>query len=302
MRNHALFKKYSKMKEILNDKSYCIIQIEDNDGQRVAVGGSLDYGIDIVNVATGIVENRLAGHTAMVSSLAWLSDGSLVSGSFDTTVIVWDVERERITRQLKGHNHNVECVLTTPDNFVISGSIDMTIRCWNIETGECDVWEGHTSYVNNLSLLTDGRIASGSEDKTIRVWNKQTGLCEIVLYGDQGQHGGILRSCALPSNRMATADRDGNIRVWNISTETMESCFPSGFGSYDVQCLNENHVVAPYYQGRIAIFNIETGEKVRDFKAHKQSIHAVCVLFDGSIASVSDDGFLRIWGAASASK
>jgi WD40 repeat protein len=53
---------------------------------------------------------------------------------------------------------------------------------WDLETGVClCVLEGHTDWVNGVSVTPDSRRAvSASEDQTLRVWDLEAGVCLAV--------------------------------------------------------------------------------------------------------------------------
>ena len=128
----AMLQKYAKIRDIKTDDSYpcmdAFILLPDIDGeQRVAFGssGSSDrHKIIIYNISSGILERKLIGHERVVSCLALLSNGILVSGSFDNTIIIWDAENEREIRRLRGHTCSIRSLAITSDGFIISGSED----------------------------------------------------------------------------------------------------------------------------------------------------------------------------------
>jgi WD40 repeat protein len=52
--------------------------------------GSLDHTIRLWNLASGVCETKLEGHTGSVSALAVLANGWLASGSGDETIRLWN--------------------------------------------------------------------------------------------------------------------------------------------------------------------------------------------------------------------
>ena len=95
--------------------------------------------IIIINAITGSQTAVFSGHTDLVTSLVFSSDGtSLVSGSDDGTVKLWDVQTGGVVKTFSGHSNTVCSVSISADSTMIaSGSDDNTIHLWDIQTGEC---------------------------------------------------------------------------------------------------------------------------------------------------------------------
>ena len=101
--------------------------------------GSVDGKIIILDAITGIQKAIFSGHTSLIPSLIFSSDGkSLVSGSDDRTIKLWDVQTGGVVRTFFGHTTRVTSVSISPSlTTIVSASNDTTIRIWNIQTGEC---------------------------------------------------------------------------------------------------------------------------------------------------------------------
>ena len=68
-------------------------------------------------------------------------------------------------------------------NF-LSCSNDYTIKRWNLNSVRClQTYEGHTSFVYNITIISPEQFASASEDRSIRVWsiNKSESIQTIRL-------------------------------------------------------------------------------------------------------------------------
>jgi len=101
--------------------------------------GSTNKVILILDTITGSQIAILSGHTSVVESLAFSSDGvSLVSGGYDTTVKLWDVQTGGVVKTFYGHTAWVCSVSISANHTIIaSGAEDKTIRLWHIQMGRC---------------------------------------------------------------------------------------------------------------------------------------------------------------------
>ena len=79
-------------------------------------------------------QGRLAGHTDMVTSVAFSPDGTtLASGSRDNTVRLWDAKTVKRKQIFAGHTDMVTSVAFSPDGTTLaSGSDDGTVLLWNV--------------------------------------------------------------------------------------------------------------------------------------------------------------------------
>ena len=90
------------------------------------------------NMASGLCERTLSGHTKWVScaSMFMGSDGDprIVSGSWDNTLKVWSAESGLCERTLSGHTDWVNCVAvfmgSDGNPRLVSGSHDYTLKVW----------------------------------------------------------------------------------------------------------------------------------------------------------------------------
>jgi WD40 repeat protein len=102
------------------------------DGQHV-LSGHFDTTVRLWETETAREVRRFSGHKQMVSGVAFLPDGRVVSSSHDQTVRIWDPASGAELWCCEGHTGPVICVAVAPDGRTIaSGSFDQTIRLWQV--------------------------------------------------------------------------------------------------------------------------------------------------------------------------
>jgi WD40 repeat protein len=111
------------------------------DGKLVA---SADWGLPgekikpiakIWEVATGKQQHILAGHSDVIWSVAFSTDGTiLASGSSDNTVKLWSVTTGKELTIIKGHSSTVRTLAFSPDGTMLAtGSWDHTVKLWDVK-------------------------------------------------------------------------------------------------------------------------------------------------------------------------
>lgn len=140
--------------------------------------GSLSGDILVFDSVTRTQRSVLHGHSGLVRTFTFSSDGALlVSGSDDNTVKIWDFQTGGVIRTLCGHTNFINSVSISSDSTMVgSASQDQSIRLWDIQTGDCvQVIEGHTDHVNSVmfSPINPHFLISASDDGTVCQWDIQ---------------------------------------------------------------------------------------------------------------------------------
>ncbi|MBW4527747.1 MAG: caspase family protein [Phormidium tanganyikae FI6-MK23] len=177
--------------------------------------------LDAVQVSQEV--NRLKGHEAEVTSVAFSRDGQrIVSGGLDT-VRLWDARTgQAIGQPLKGHSAVVASVAFSSDGQrIVSGSGDNTVRLWDARTGQAigQPLKGHSSLVTSVAFSPDGqRIVSGSEDETVRLWDAKTGQ---AIRQPLKWHSAVVASVVFSPDgqRLVSGSGDNTMRLWDARTD-----------------------------------------------------------------------------------
>ena len=188
------------------------------------VTGGYD-GALLVWSPAGRVEDRLAGHGALVNSVAWSPDGArIASASSDHTARVWSAARGACSAVLAGHTDDVNGVAWSPDGTrVATASFDGAARVFDAATGELLTrLAGHRGDVNGVAWSPDGTtIATASDDGTARTWHWRGELLREL----RGHADWVDQVAFSPDGQLvATASLDRTARIWDAASGAAVAC------------------------------------------------------------------------------
>ena len=146
---------------------------------------------------TAMRHHELTGHSGLVRSVAWSSDGTfLLSGSNDKTVRKWRSSTGDCIFAVQTPNW-VYAVACSPDNkHFVSGGDNVSLYVWDSSTGTKTFGplSGHTNDVYTVAYSPSGRqFISGSDDNSIIIWDSDTGA---KLFGPLTAHSDRILSIA----------------------------------------------------------------------------------------------------------
>lgn len=179
------------------------------DGLRIVSGST---AVRVWDSRTGDELVKMDGHTSIVSSVSFSTDGSLiVSSSEDMTARVWDSRTGEELHALRFHSI-VQYVALSPDKTRLAvGLDDATMRICKMNGDELIVLE-HDDGLTSVAFSPDGsKIVTGSEDTYACVWDSQTGEEVLSL-----EHEESVYSVAFSANGAYIVTAAGKtISVWD---------------------------------------------------------------------------------------
>ena len=134
------------------------------------------------------IEQTLAGHTARVNCVRWLSGNTFASASTDGTVRTWSNsgsgEFNRLAC-LKGHGGSVTCVdgyqIEKNESYVIaSASADSSIKVWNAPKSESVSEALQTIPIHRNGFALDLRVIEGPSETVFLI--ASTDACKILIF------------------------------------------------------------------------------------------------------------------------
>ena len=257
----------------------------------IAVGSEAG-DIIILNAVTGSQSAVLSGHTGVVNSVVFSSDGtSLVSGSDDETVELWDVQTGGVVKTFFGHTSLVSSISISADCVTIaSGSFDQTICLWNIQTGECchTIQQEKHVYCVMFSPKNPQHLISISDRK---IWQWDGSGCQIrpPFAGD---------CVAFSSDGAQFVSCNGRvITVCNSSSGEIVTEFQIAGNIGRCYFSPDNRLVAVATGETIHCWDITTSEPrlVETFVGHTRPVTSLVFSSSTTLVSASEDSSVKFW-------
>ena len=255
--------------------------------------GSSSGDIFLLNTVTGSQTGILSGHSDLVVSIAFSSDGAyLVSGSKDKTVKLWDMQTGGIIKEFTGHNKWVLSVCISSDSTMIaSGSDDQTVCLWDIKTRECHCviqQEGWVYHVSFLPMSSQQFISiAGGKIQQWDINGHQIGSL------DQGFHAAFS-----PDGAYFAVCHGAAVTVQNIEARAKIAEFSVSSSPTDLCCFSPDGRLVAASAGDIAyVWDVTSTDSypIEVFIGHTDIITGLTFSSSSSLISTSDDQSVKFW-------
>lgn len=279
------------------------------DGKRLVTGGE-DNLIRVWDVATfapvlsGGAGAILRGHARGVGTLAFESDGMLVSAGADSIVKRWEIGASAVGGLRFKDSDACYAAVFTPDGEKIwTCAYDGTLGVWDARTGMLTVdIAGHASEqsANTLSMTRDGSVvASCSYDGTVKLWNAKTGDPVKVIDAPWP----VYHAAISPDEKFVACVGRGNpdvhvIEVATGATRHELDTTPSGLNNV-VFSPDGALIAASGTRGLVRVWRASDGALVRECTGLTGSVGAIAFTPDSAaLIAGGGDGRIVRWTIA----
>ena len=254
----------------------------------------------------------LEGHTTAVNAVAFSPDGArIATGSDDNTAIVWDAGTGEQAHLLAEHSGAVNAVFFSPSgNTTWTGSSDAKVIIWNT-SGE-STWTGeYPRAVSSVALSPDGTkmlVGTGTSllaippRPSVYLYDLEQGGQPIHVLGPEGNDGFYTSVAYSPTQDKVLTSLagvwSGHSRIWDA--ESGDLLFSLDVGRVTSAVFSPDGTQALTGSGSAAnLWDVETGELVREFRGHGGAVTSVAFSPDGTVALTgSADRTARLWDVA----
>lgn len=253
---------------------------------------------------------QLEGHESEVKCVTWNATGSLLAScGRDKTVWLWECylpgsvggsndggDFECIA-VLNGHEGDVKCIRFADshgqwgdgEEILLSASYDDSIKVWAEDAGDwycaASITGVHTSTIWSMTVSPSSvRMISGSDDNALAIYKCYTAAEKKRLFPEEPQDQNGLWKCV---GKLENAHEAAVYSVDYAPSKAGHGRLVSAGADSRIQIFRE----ALGSTSDLPLFSLETS-----VLSTQGDINCVCWSPDGSrIASVGDDGSLRLW-------
>lgn len=294
----ALFHLDTHEVKLLGYHEHLVNKIAVNQSGTKAASSSSDYNIYIWDLTTEKLDKVLIGHNDDVEDFVFIDEQIGASVSRDWRVILWDLNKGNIKKIIGRHEMDALSVAYHKGKLYTSGD-DMTMRVWDVETGQqTHQWGPFETETDTCAIdALNGRAILGCDDGFVRVFDMETGatLTEFLAHGSA-----IKKVAVSPINGdILSAAYDQNIHIWEAKSWKKKLSLVQHSSKWERSfnwTPDGKGIVAETFDGTVLHWDSENGALIAEIgnKEGNACFNDVSATSNGEIATVSDDGYIRL--------
>lgn len=272
------------------------------DSSQVLSGGGDDV-LRLWDVESGSLVQEFRGHNSAVLWAGFQRDGGIASGDFDGEIISWDLQSAQ-PRYRRKVTDGSSVWSYSKDGSQALGWSSVDFAVWEADgPGRARRFSGYRQQIGSLAVGGNRIVALTDEDE-LSVWNLETGARELGFTASEPHVIAVGESNLSVSG---TADRAltghyGRIRLWDLDTGTLiREIAYDGMTKSVALSRDGKLALSGGYSMPLSLWNLETGQRLRDFKGHSETVTTLAFSPNGRLVlSGSKDLTAKVWDVETA--
>ena len=284
----------------LSGHSNWVMAVEFSPYGDLLFSGSYDHTVRIWRVQDGYLLRVLRANSPVVC-LSISSDERLVSAGMNSGAVnLWTVSSGILLKRLSAHKGVAQTVdFLHGSNQLLTGGDDKTLKRWDTGTGRViREYTGKGISASQVLFSPDGtRFVSYGASETFRIWK----IGEVLELEDSLVHTEAMNSAAFSSDSkfLATGDLSGTITIWDMQNKSVLRKIKTSGWYYSFAFSSNGDILAAGGLADVETWNLRTGEKIRTYSGHSESVRDVDFSPDGqTLISGSSDETIRFWNVS----
>ncbi len=260
------------------------------DGKRIVSSSTDEAAIRVWDVASGKLAGAILDKKDGTSTVdvAVTPDGTGFLAVLDGHKMkLWNAVNGQMQREFLGGGSGLTTVATSPDGTRIATSgYPEPIRLWDSASGRLIQAFGEESTANAVTFAPDGQhLVSAHSDfgsirgeprvPTVRMWDVRTGKV-VRTFDEKADHVPSIAMSPDGARIVAAGATDETTNIWDArSGRLLNTIRSSGYGVEQVALSADGKILAVGSDAEPTLWNAETGQKIRSFKARSSSVIAL---------------------------
>lgn len=244
-------------------------------------------------------------HETIVRSISVSADGMrLASQTMSGRVRLYgidDLENCTLLQEFGGglmsYGAQDGSVALSPDGRLLAADQGGTLKVWNAETGELTF--EHAQVTAPVCFSPDSTSLLANTEEGLTLW-KTAGWESRSLSGTEFKKG-VSLPCApvfTPDGKrliISPAQFASNLLIYDLTNDVIEGSLP-GSVHPNVITTDGRQIAAGGSDGNVWVWNLETRELIKSFKAHNSIVLGMAISFDGKkLATGGNERSIHLW-------
>ena len=258
----------------------------------------IEPGVSLPGDVESIATADFVRHRGPITCAAGLPAGDAVlTSGYDSAVALFHLDTQGV--ELLGYHRHLVNRITISDQGTraASSSSDYTIGIWDIPGRRLQrLLLGHSDDVEDFAFIDERTGVSASRDHRVIVWDLESGAILRLLEG----HEKDVLSVAYCDGKVYTSGDDMTLRQWDLQSGATTRIWGPFQQETDTCAIDPLHrrAILGCDDGCIRLFDVETGELIRETRAHSNGIKKVAASpINGDILSAAYDRRVVVWDA-----
>lgn len=217
-----------------------------------------------------------------VYSLLLFTEDTFLCGGSGGKIERWGIHSNKLIESYQHNSSPIFNIKLLHDGRFVTSSLS-EISVWDIDGTHVGTLNGQRGIIHCLDVLPNGDIVAAGQSKKICIWDPATLDCKKIIYTGTL----YVYSMVLLQNNYVLIGHSNGLTTWDLDEE-LHAPIQYHMKDVNIMCMTkitENVVAYGDSNGMLVLFDLNTGESIRNLKVSPKPITSVTRLYDDRIAT-----------------